>query len=540
MEEGKQTDYVKKKFGHCVINWRIENFCLMASNDHCLYVYSPEIYINEPQLTKWWMIICPNWNNYGTSCVWFCLKNLDCEEKTGSLKTYWKLWLLDSKGNCLYVTQSNGVFRANTEDSAVLPPTEDIVKKLHPFQSDTLNLRCRLVFKFASNLLMFEKLEDTGLNTLSSDLKKLIDSKYTDISINTNNGIIQTHKAILYTRNNYLSAIIHNLPPNKTAIELPQVDYEAMEMVVAYFYSGDLEFVISKPTIALYECISLLNIGELKSYYIADELIIHSTIPVEEISFLWMIPDFSTRGNDCIFSPILNNGISDTNWRLRLHPRGIRENEFMAFYAEITDGINPKVICIDIAVINEKEELFWVHRITKTVAEDTVFKLENFVRWEQLENSSLLANDMLRIVVKIRTSNLNWKSSEKSYMSTKIPISKKEGSLDYLSMNMDTLFRKSYYADIIVQCEAARFISHSCILAARSPVLARKLLRVSENKIVIRNIKPKIMYIVLRYIYNGISRDFERDDLWEIYEAADSLGIWILKDTCSQIMQLNM
>ena len=91
------------------------------------------------------------------------------------------------------------------------------------------------------------------------------------------------------------------------------------------------------------------------------------------------------------------------------------------------------------------------------------------------------------------------------------------------------------FSDFKITVEKADFPCHRLILAVNSPVLKAmmqtEMVEASKKQVTVDHIKPKIMEVVLDYMYSG-QVSFHKDQLMEMVKTTNYLQIMKLKDMC--------
>ena len=115
---------------------------------------------------------------------------------------------------------------------------------------------------------------------------------------------------------------------------------------------------------------------------------------------------------------------------------------------------------------------------------------------------------------------------------------------DNLSVDMMKLYLSGRKADILIITDRCEFRVHKTILMARSSVFGSIIdndVNVNRtNRIIINDVTPRIMDIVLRYIYNGKIPAIKDEDWPLVLMAADKFNIESLIEFSSAILSHNI
>lgn len=538
-----EENYAQRKFGFCKIIWKIEHFCLVTCPKNWV-LSSPEFSVRDPYYTAWMLVLKQKKNRSDGSCVITAsLKRLDNDPGPEVIRANWKISILNGEYNKHNYPENEFHFHKATSHEVNVQIMAEVLKEFKPFDMDVLYIECQLIVSY--DYAKFTTSIEQGIKLLSEDMFRFFLSKnINDVSLKIKDKFVAAHKAILGARNPTFATIFKNQPEGIGSIDmfLPFINIDALEKVVAYLYSGNLQTVIGKPSVSIYECASILEISEVLDYYEPDNLTIRSSVEPTEFTLVWFVREFESLNQEFILSPSFTEARSGTTWRLRLLPKGAENyNGFISVYGEIIDGMTALNVSFEIAISDAKNNFFCHRKAQKSMKFCGILGFGDFVSRDYLKNNSLLESGVLRIVYKVQMSTKAPKtvceSSSISIVTTNTPTE----ALKLFSEEMANMFVEGNFSDAVMICENRLFKVHKCIFASRSDTLSKIIwekLR-NETEIEVLYIKPDALNIILLYIYCGTIPDYSYEIIRDVYRNAEHFNMYGLMNKCLQMHNQN-
>lgn len=548
-----EDDLVQKKFGSYKILWKVEHFFLLTCENNWI-ISSPTFSLRDPFHTTWKLILKaePNGNNDEENFLCASLWRLETDTGPELVQANWKISFLNGNTNEYSFAENEYCFGRNMSCTVNVLSMKDVLKELQPFETDVLYLQCRLIVSH-KNRNAFSICTHQGIKLLSENLLKLYTSRtMSDMVLKLRDEYkFDAHKAVLHARNPTLASIFDSRPESWNSFNLflsdegwseaavlhtSMISSGAVEKVISYLYSGDLDLVVGKPSVSIYECAILFDISEIVDYYTADELTIQSTINVGELVFVWTIKNFESINSEHISSAPLTEDTSQSVWRLRFFPYGRRNQEgFVSIFAKIIGGITPQNFCLEFAIMNLSREIVNRKRLQKSAKHGNTFGFSKFSSRDNL-SSSLDEDGTLHIIFKLRISTTKPVSSLGSSSVTIVtPISKEE-ALKSLSVDMVCLFQERKYSDAVIRCNGKVFEVHKFIFASGSDTFSKMVWDELQktNEIRISYIKPKVLRVMLIYMYSGTIPNSSYEVICDVYKNAETYHMYGLMNKCLQ------
>ncbi|XP_023340926.1 speckle-type POZ protein B [Eurytemora carolleeae] len=270
----------------------------------------------------------------------------------------------------------------------------------------------------------------------------------------------------------------------------------------------------------------------------------------ERLIFTWPIRGFSelTTSMSTPFFNFMEEELTDSvKWKVKLIPMDVDGQGNSVVTAQVfighkdADPAQGFKVTISIAIRTvDSQEVYKVGSSIYYLARErypdggTPSYKATLLPWQELidNNSSLLPNNILTLVVKLR------------YSFTEVCV-REDGIKDdflnpptSLSNDLGEALKMADFTDMTIVCDQKEFHCHKFILAARSEVFAAMLrhefLEKQNSRVDVKEIDSETMELLLNYIYTGQVQDFNRVSVVDLFKAADRYRLDDLKHLCEE------
>lgn len=527
-----------RKFGFCVVDWKIKNYFAATCTEKWV-IKSPVFTVNGKNNTRWRLYLKENYTDE-SHIVCAYLAKVKCDSRQEPFWVTWKCVFPCESGSTFFEIESDFEKRKSVGKRLCRPYEFDCI--MQSTEEDTLVIRS-MIFVSPKDSQTQERSKDSGLKSLSQDLTVLyrINKINNDLEINIGGFVAKPHKAILCSRNSVL----------KTAIETEDCDTvfketngNAAKNIFAYLYSGNLDYVVRKPTFEMQQCIKLLAITELEKYYEPDELELCSEFQIEVCRFYYNI---AVDSDAIVCYSSIHNDSSSSNHDVSLHfyPTSLNgKSRYISILIENTKGNFSDISYVELVVLDSNGNSKHFKRKRCYGYHQEIF-FKNFVPRDVLKDITTIHDGNFHLLCSIFTpiSDSKMSSTVKKEVHPNIVIDP-ERHYNILSDQMCTLFETGIYSDLTLTCNGEEFRVHSYILTARSYVF--KHLYDKSKAMGLKNIwdissmKSNVLKALLYFIYCGKLLSLKIGEILQLYEAADRFCVLSLKHTCSSMLQNNV
>lgn len=532
-----------RKFGFSRINWTIKNY-FAATCTQSWVIDSPIFTVNGQNTTQWRLFLQPNYTGKNPTTVCASLVKEESNSSQEPIWVTWKLFFPFEIGRKEDVVESD--FQSKSSLVIEMCDADELEKILKCSADDTLIIRSE-IFVSRKYSQASQRSSDVGLKSLSQDFTVLyrLDTKCDlNFRIGGSGGFpAKAHKAILYARNEVLKKAIES---DEFEVKLPGLDIDAIKSVFGYLYTGNLDYVLRKPSSSILECVKYFGIQEIEEYYEPDEFELCSEFGMTEYKFECVIPvEKIANSNVIISSPNIRNDFNPSERipGLEFSPTRISGNrDFIAIFIEGVEECFSNNSYVELSVKDSEGNRHHLRRkkslpvriifgrfLSRTILKDIAFTSDG--------NLHILCNFYIPI------------QGSRKLLTKHIPS---DVCIDFekhykiFSDQITTLFESGIYSDITLISKDEKFPVHTNILKVRSHVF-RKLIEskkftgnVKTLNISWMKMKSNVLRAVLYYIYSGRLMIYESDDILDIYKAAEIFRILPLQSTCSKILQDNV
>lgn len=532
-----------RKFGFCVVDWKIKNYFAATCTEKWV-IKSPVFTINGKSITRWRLYLKENYiDESHVVCAY--LTKVKSDSAHEPIWVTWKVFFPCEAGTTFFEIESDFEKKKSVERALCHP--YDFENIIQSSAEDTLIIRS-MIFVSCKDSLMHERSKDPGLKSLSQDLAVLYRvGRNNDLEIKIGRYLAKPHKAILCSRNNALKMAIET---DDVETIFKGIDAYAAKNVLGYLYSGNLDYVLRKPTFEMQQCIKLLAIKELEKYYEPDELELCSEFKTEVCMLYYKIAVENLVDSDAVacYPYIQNDSTSfDHVVSLCFYPKGLNgKSNNISILAENMKGNFSEISYVQLFVMDSNGNCQHSKRMRCAGSSEGIF-FKNFLRRDVLNDITTIREDNLHFLCNIYTPIMdsNASSTVKKEVHPNIFINP-EKHYNMLSDQMGTLFETGIYSDLTLTCNGEEFRVHSYILTARSYVF--KYLHEKSKTMGLKNVwdissmKSDILKALLYYMYKGkiLTKSYEIGEILQLYEAADRFCVLSLKHTCSSILQNNV
>lgn len=528
----------RKLFGNCGVEWRINKFSLQTFTKKWL-IQSPEFSVNGYEETKW----CMNLRSKLASdknLVLFSLRRSAIDSGPKYIQLNVKICFRISKEK--YICSNDKVLslKNGSQYEVCFGSIESLFSKMYR-SDDLLAIVCHMIVYSnhrACASTEFGECSHAGLKLLSKNMLDLYTSAQNfDTKFIIHDNVILTHKAILWARNEYLSAMIGEEEDDDEFKILnwsvgDRLDYKAARKVLAYLYTGDIRHVLEEPSFAIYHCASFLEISEIETHYEPDRLILQSTVDFEE--YLYTI-----RGYECENSRLSWHCVTKESmktYQLRFYPKSGSSGCYIPLFTKTF--VSSMLARLEFHFLNQTVHLFTTYFINDGDIFVNMDRIVNGVARKLVSSDNTIEVTELRINLKlsadIKTSYVD------KHSSVSVSCMNEDFYYERLSTDLEFLLDGGPFADTVIDNNGTFFWVHKCVLASRSRLFSDILTTNEEGEaVVVSNIDPHIVSVILTYIYSGFLSDVMDDDVIEVYKAAVIANFLQLKSMCSDWLKLS-
>lgn len=489
----------KKKFDFLDITWKIENFSRCNKN----FILSPEFSTKGSEKSKWIFSCRVTASTKTSKVLTLRLNRIDSDLKAVGVD--YRVTIVDEDDFELFNCASG-------RDECIRESIVEahIRRSCKSFRPDIIKVSCEIIIMYdegTSNTV--EDCSDSGLKSLSNDLSILFESTNVfDIELEVENHIISAHKAILRARCKKLCNIIdENIVADENISRITMTDfrYDGMKKIIPYLYSGDLNYVLEEPSLAVYDCVKMLDIRELKNYYTPDKMTFKSSVVTKEFVFKWNIKDFTKilLEKNCLYNREPQELHSHIKWKTGLIYDATEDSCFLSVKTEILEPLN---LHLEVGVIDQYDNLIFT--ATSASLEELMSPSGQKFRIGNIEK--LVTANTLHLIYRFSLFENRIVSSFEKMEITSVAKTKPNASFKLLSQDLTDLFRSGLYSDKIVEIDDVKFNVHSAILAARSDYFVILMRRAHpSNCIKISGCTANIFSAFLEYLYGGVYPSIE-------------------------------
>ena len=528
----------RRSFGFCAIDWKITNF-FAATGKEKWVIESPAFTINGKIPTKWRFFLKVSYINE-KYVIYAYLLNKDGFSQEPILVS-WKLFFPYNISSMRLEVESD--FERKKSVGMEICNLDYLESIMRCNNEDTLILRS-MIFVCSKDNQPFKRSKNVGLKYLSQDLCVMYKvGRHYDIKLDIGGFAIKAHKGILSFRNDILRELIEK----EDEVKLPELDIKAAYNVIGYLYTGNLDYVLRKPSFAMLHCIKYLNIKELEEYYVPDEYELCSVFRIKECSFECIVPVANIAKPDGIINSLyikVNSDSSGYFLTLHLYPENASDKRDNAsiFIENITEKF-PDVAYIEIAVLDLKEKPCYSEkrRCSNYTAE---VNFESFFSRDILKDTTLTDDGNLRLLC-----NFYSPTGSRMLLTTKKRVHSininPEKHFEMISNTMTTLFSTGIYSDFTLLCNGKKLKVHSYVLIARSNIFRNFFKSMATygktnlTSLDVSHINESVLESVLHYMYTG-KFEFQIENILQIYEVSERFYMLPLKYASSVILQTNM
>lgn len=532
-----------RQFSFSKIEWEIANY-FPATCRESWVIKSPNFIVKHKHTTKWRLSLKGCYiGTHLSVCAFLKMVEKD-SQLSDPVRVSWKfLFPCDSKE--IFVDGESD-FEKKRSVGIEIYDVDILENAIRNSSSETLVVTFLMLVRYKDSDVC-DRSEDVGVRSLSQDLRVLyrVDKNH-DVEFVVGDVVVKGHKAILCSRSEFLKTEIER---ENFMVDISGLDFEAVKEVFGYLYTGNLDFILRKPSLHLITCIKYFNITELDGYFQPDEMTLRSVCSVQKGTHTWTIPIYEIIEADILTSPTFTEERSNAHgnvFRFFLYLIGFSQNsDSMSICVESTDETVPKVVCIEISVGDSTGKIFFLQR-KKWLNTVTKLEFKKFLSSDDVCDIFSNANEHnLQILCTVRTPTRG--SEDLSTVETKTHSSicvETEKHYELLSKQIEHLFETGIYTDFTLKCEGQNFKVHTYLLSARSHVFRRLFRGLKCVKVAtfveVTGIKCIALRALLYYIYSGKLPEHKADDVLQIYIAAQKFFILSLKYACSSILQDNI
>lgn len=553
-----------RNFEYSEIQWKIKNY-FSATCAERWKIVSPVFTVNGKTCSKWRLYLMSK--HVDGKCNVFAY--LDNEKRDAMQEPAWVIWkLFFSPEISGMVREAKADFEKGKSLIFKICDADDLEYIMERLAEDTLIIRSS-IFVCSKDSQVYKRSKDLGLKSLSQDMSVLYRvGKNYDLTLRIG-GVNKTftHKGILSARNNVLKRAIEIERDGVT--QLSELNMDDLQDVFGYLYTGNLDYVLRKPSLSMLECINRLDIKELKEYYEPDEFELCSEYRMKECKFDCFIPlEKISHSNMIICYPVIRKDsslfeciqITDSDevissprfygppenfFTLCFYPKGLYgKSDYMSIFLEDVEKYFSKTSYVEVGVMHANGNILYLQRRRCSSYSDEI-SFESLLPKVILKDSAIIYDENLHLVCNFYTPVAG--SRTQSIIRNKVRSNRcidPEKHYNMLSDQMSTLFETGVYSDFTLTCDGIYFRVHSYILCARSHVfrdIFDKHGSVGNSKSLnIFGVKSNILRAILYYIYSGKLLKHEIHEILLIYEAAVKFCLLPLIYTCSKILQENL
>lgn len=270
---------------------------------------------------------------------------------------------------------------------------------------------------------------------------------------------------------------------------------------------------------------------KINSNSIGSEEVMTTSVKSNEISFTWVIHNFSAwfaqvKGNQMSFK--FPSG-RDDQWYLQIDPDSLKDKTHCGVYVRSTKEQGKFTARCELFLTNSAGFVFKRVQLQGNIKWNDGLGYDDFINVKTLPEK-IKSDGTLLIKCKI-TSNaviLN----ELRQGSFRQLLEPRPSSL---STDLKTLFEGDQLTDVTVLIQGQRISAHKCILSARSSVFAamfhHQLKESIENCVTIDDVEPDVFTEMLRYIYTDELTGLDKMAN-KLYTVADKYALETMKSRC--------
>lgn len=532
----KSTCCRERKFGFCIIEWIIEDFFLQACGSKWI-IRSPEFLVKGCPDTKWCLMLRPkpHGNSYPLS---FVIKRLHFDVEHVGVVMNMRVFGSISDHETLFVDDIFNFLKEGYECKADLKSVDFFQRKMKPFETDTLILRCCMIIYDNKNTHDSKYCTDSGATSLMKDMLNLY-AKGTDYDTKMVVGdkTILAHRAILSGRNESFRKLLnnqtHETEEEPIVLKCLEFSYKGLKKILAYLYTSDLNQVLNHPSLAVYDCIIFFDIEELARFYTPEKFTVRSSLDVQSFTFTWLVKDFQM--DSYVFHPYFMTENFTTKCLLLFYSKDGTE-EYVPNIAEFLKESGLQKMSLEYSFLDESENAIHPVRFLTSLKDFQSSEFETFFYEDLVKTYN--TDNFLRICLRLRLSKSIKKSHiEQQQLFYAEPIN---GDIHYFNYTrqMKNIFLNEEFADFTLKSYGKSFRVHKYILECRSNLFTKITNNLpKKKKRSHKKIEPHILKLLLLYTYSGKISNVEDDELIELYKVAIRFEMSDLKGLCTVLLE---
>ncbi|KFM77845.1 Speckle-type POZ protein B, partial [Stegodyphus mimosarum] len=509
--------------------WTIENFS-MCHHSTGLSLRSPTFMLSALPGMVWCLNIYPR-GEKSKECIDVLI--MRCDNLPRKCEIEYSVCTMDKDGKTIQKKEKE---KRTFEAGEGWGCSSFFERKRHLNDKDNLVVNC--------TLCLLQVCDDNDQENLHHDFIRFYDNGlFTDITLRTKDTSFRVHKCLLSIR---WPALVEKLEKKKTDEEYFDVSISALEAMIYYIYSGNLECQNSQLTAEVFAAAVKYELTNLKCNLClpVTNFKARTRINAEEMFFEWKIPTLSTLSNKTsIHSDVFSvNLLKFHGWKL-IVCLGSHSSESTCFSILLCrvygDNLKPifvksRIFCgshFDI----QSEHLFQADKEWKCA--DAV---DEYLNDCLVLHCHFTFTDLGQISEITRRSCITTSSSSDSNESFKTNLK----LFDYVSDDLRTLYTTGKLSDVKIVAGSETFLVHKIVLSARSPVFFRmfenEMVEAKSNTINIQDTEPAILKTMLCYMYTAYLDQPLKECALSLYEAADKYDIPTLKEKCASFLKSNL
>lgn len=369
------------------------------------------------------------------------------------------------------------------------------------FISDFFTVKCELWFWRCEKRENCNCTESIKSLQLSEDLAELYKSKtFTDVQIETHDGVIEAHRAILASRSGYFSRLLRD---NNSCIKMQHSRSQIIENAVEFLYTGDFDLLLeqSLPIEDLEKHLEILEVKGLRWMINPVVLTCKTEVCVEDVGFKVAFRDL---GFKCSYE------LESSKSSLKCEPSNNSNQEnFVELSIDFQNFYSPFPLLWQISTFKGREQLCKPTEIRNMINRRGKFSFRQSIN----RNSYFGGLTCHPIGLSILHSRFRYATGDFLSKLTVDEESKICYSVDRdgnLSRDLNALCFAAAHSDVtLIACDK-EFKAHKAILAARSGKFSSIFNEVKRAKrVVIQDVEPRILAELLKYIYVGGNISFD-------------------------------